>query len=274
MVQLESIHQQLVLEIQERLAVVASGARAVEISETFRDLSRNLQALAICHLLESADQDEFRANLERSGQARRHYLRKSRDQGNAIDRNLALSRTEAFFDSVAAGDLSLSKEIADLSVTEWNADWEYEDDFCYYSFLHDLLRSPGSPGTTRLGATLNRFETALEGVDSPRLNVCSALLARKEDGFIEAFQALLESIREASDKRREVVESYDLTFWPRSFISVEALAVLRIAELRGIRGLERDFALCPALAKLPVLEETTTSDLFEEIERNITITGT
>ncbi len=268
MVQLDEIHHQLVLEIQEGLAIAASGAGANAISDTFKNLSRHLQALAICHLLEFADQDEFRNNLVRSAHARRSYLRKSRDQQNADDHNLALSRTEAFFDALAAGDARLAREIADLSVSTWNADWEYEDDFCYFLFLHEVVRAPELPDEQRLNSTLNQFEKALEGAESPRLNVCSALLARDTKAFSDKFEALLDSIRNLNDKKRELVESYELTFWPRSFVSIEALALLRIAAMTGIAVDPGPFVLCPALARLPEHTEPE-SGLFEEIDRRV-----
>src|SRR5262252_10928785 len=101
MVNLEWIHQQLVMEIQEGLGVIASGEEVSVIGGTFEQLSRYLQALGICHLLEFGDREHYRENLIRSAHCRRYYLRRSSGMDHSIDHRLAISRTEAFVDAVA-----------------------------------------------------------------------------------------------------------------------------------------------------------------------------
>jgi hypothetical protein len=155
-----------------------------------------------------ADVGKFRDLLIQIGGARRYYLQKSQQQGNVNDRYLAISRTEAFFDALAAGELTLARDIARASITRWKPDWEYQDDFCYYHFLHQLLLDPAAEPDSPLADILAEFEQSLEGGSSVRLPVCQALLARDLDGFVAALTAFLEAKQAQDEERRpNVVDS-------------------------------------------------------------------
>jgi hypothetical protein len=83
--------------------------------------------------------------------------------------------------------------------------------------------------------------------------------------FDEALRGFVEAEQEADDARRDALESYEFLFWPRSFVSVEGLALLQLAALRGIETAEV-YPLCPAVARLAPTEHGY-RDLFAEIER-------
>ena len=262
---LADVHSELVVEAQQSLGVVIANDAVGRIGYVFDDLSTYFQGLGICHLLEFADTEQFRENLVRSGHARRYFLRKSREQGNTDDRHLALSRTEAFLDAVVAVDLALARDIARLSIDRWEPAWEYEDDYCYYRFLHTIVLAPDEAPTEALDALLDRFEGVLEGGTSARLDACKALLHQDEVAFDDALEMLMEETQQAHDEKRELVETYDFPFWPRSFVSIEGLALLKVADLLGVPARDA-FPLCPNLGRLaspgrPVF------DLFAEIER-------
>lgn len=268
---LADIHQQLVFEIKDGLSVVASGVPMEEIGYVFEELSGYFQGLGVCHLLEYADKTEFRENLVRSGYAWRYYLTKSREQDNLNDQHLALSRTAAFLDAIAASDFALAREIARLSITKWEANWEYGDDFYYYSFLHAIVLSGGHLTESELDPILQEFKNALAGADPLRLEVCRYLFTRDGEGFNEIFQNLMEETCRLLDEKRELVGSDEILFWPRSYVSVEGLALLKIAELLGIQTFA-DYPLCPSIARL----STTTQnfrDPFREIENMLASRG-
>jgi hypothetical protein len=261
------IHQLIIPEIQEALLFIAANYRVDEIGGVFDKLSECFQALAICHLLETGDIDQFRENLVRSGHARRYFLRKSREEGNTRDHHLALSRTEAFLDSVAAGYIELAKEITELSVQQWEPDWEYEDDYCFFQILHNIIRNPEERHEARFDEAVGRFEKSLEGGSSPRLDVCKALLLDNQDGFIVALNELIEEKQDLDDQQRSSKVEADLsdfTFWPRSFVSIEGLALLKITELVGFQ-IDDDFPLCPRIARLSTADQDY-RDMFQEIE--------
>ena len=266
------IHEALVPEIKEALLYVAAGYPIRRIGQELEALSEYFQALGICHILETVDLDQFRENLVRSAYARRYFLRKSREERNDADLRLALGRTEAFLDAVAAHHLSLAREIATLSIDTWRPSWEYEDDFCYYFFLqHLILRDPAVESELR--DILIRFDKVVGKGDSPRLDICRALLNRNGDAFHASLVALMEQRREELQNLLERMLEPDpktCVCWARSFVSIEGLALLRIAELQGITPVEpgEELPLCPSLALLPVSDRDYI-DMFEGIEREL-----
>jgi len=247
------------------MTYVGDGTPAAKLGGIYETLSVHFEALGICHLFEFANTDELRENLVRSGQGRRYFLQRSRLEGNDGDRHLALGRTRAFLDALVAGSLPLARDIADLSNEIWNPRWEYEDDFCFYLFLHRIVKQPDPFPTPETHALLERFERSLEGGESTRYEVCKALGARDAVAFADALDALIKEEQARIEVEREstAVHEGDIVFWATSRISIEGLALLQVAGLLGVRG-EREFELCPSLARLPPTEQRF-QDLFEEI---------
>lgn len=267
----KQIHATLLPEVKEAVLLLAAGYPIEKLGEELENFSNYFQGLAITHLLRSADLEQFKLYLVRSGYARRYFLQRSARDGNTDDPRLALGRTEAFLDAVAAGQLALARQIALLSGDTWRRDWEYEDDFCYFLFLHKIASGLDRVEEPRLGAILARFETALEGAKSFRLNVCRAILERDAEAFQTALFDLLEQRREELldlRERMQQVEPASCVCWARSFVSVEGLALMRLAELAGVPPVERDteLPLCPALGRVEAAG-TDYEDIFEGIER-------
>jgi hypothetical protein len=264
------IRKELVPEIKELLAYVAVGYPVRELGAELERLSAYFQALGIAYLLENADRERFRENLVWSAHSRRYFLRKSRDESNYEDRHHALGRTEAFFDALAAGHLGLAREIADLSIETWRADWEYEDDFCYYLFWHGVVRGGSTAGQVGLRDILTKFKKALEGGDSPRLDACKAVLEGNNAEFRAALSALMEERNKEMESARERNLELDpaaAVCWARGFVSIEGLALLRVAEVRGMMAVEpgEELQLCPGLAMLSV-DKRESLDMFTRIE--------
>jgi hypothetical protein len=247
-------------DIRLNLEFVASGYPMQESASHLAELSALFQGLGICHLLESLDTDQFRENLVRSGFARRYFLRACKLEGNNGTKYLALSRTEALLDVLAAGDLSLAHSLADLSPQSWNRNWEYEEDFSFFVFLSQLLLSAPSYS---LEAILNRFEAALQGGSSKRLKVLRALLARDSRGFELSLFSLLEEEQDRADLRRSTIVDSNFLFWPRNFVSIEGLALLRAAEYVGL-PVGGEFPMCPREATLSVMKNNY-RDFFSEL---------
>lgn len=249
---LSEVRDLVVEELEGGLAMLTAGYPMSESGQDFRDVSGLFQALAICQLMAKGDAEKYRRNLVCSGHARRHYLRKSREQKNEEDRFLGLSRSEAILDALVAGDMQLAREIAELSTETWNPTWEYEDDYCFYLFIHTLIQSADQdPSRSRLDTILDQFEAALEGDASPHLEVCRALVSRDEDDFVDALQSLIAWREEQLDAKRPSITPPDFLFWPASFVYIEALALLRCAEIVGIQ-LRGEFSLCPSESRLGV----------------------
>ena len=261
---LRDVQPLLVDEIRDQMFFLTADYPMSESGAVFEGLSDLFEGLGICHLLTRLDEGQFRENLLRSGHARRHYLRKSREQNNIDDHRLALSRCDGFLAALAAGDVSLAFDIASLSTAAWRPAWEYEDDYCYFLFLYGLVRQARGAETSNQETIIDRFQEVLEGHSASRLEICRALSRADGELFAEALQALMESKQEECDGKRASVPDTDLTFWPRSFVSVEGLALLNVAKLANV-PVHREFSLCPPEGRLAA-KESSSEDLFEQLE--------
>jgi hypothetical protein len=267
----KQIHATLLQGVQEAVSLLAAGYPIAELGEELENVSNYFQGLAITHLLKGADVEQFRLYLTRSGYARRYFLSRSAQGGNAEDPRLALGRTEAFLDAVAAGQMALARQIAQLSSAKWHPDWEYEDDFCYFLFLHRIVGGLDSAEKSGLRGILDRFEAVLEGGISYRLSVCRAILGGDGEAFRTALFALMEQRREELLNLRELMQQLEpasCVCWARSFVSIEGFALMRLAERAGLPRLEPDVEppLCPSLGRVEAAD-TAYEDFFEGIER-------
>jgi hypothetical protein len=230
-----------------------------ELGDVIEDTATYFQALGSCNLLLNMDLAGFGKNLVYSAFARRWFLKWSRAEGNDRDEHLAISRSESFFDAVAAGAIAVAREIVDLSPDAWIADGEYEDDFYYFFFLHRFIQRYRQTDPGLLSPILAQFGRALEGGDSSRLDICKAFAMNDGAAFGAAFEALINAHEEV------VYVTDDPTAEPRRNIFVEGLALLRIAERVGFVT-ESDYRYCPGTARLvnvPSLPE----DIFAVIDR-------
>jgi hypothetical protein len=265
--EIKDVRAAVIAEIQDLFPYLAGAYRIGQLGEELEKLSACFQALGICHLLESADIDKFTENLVRSGHARRYFLRKSQAEGNHDDRHLAISRSEAILDSLAAGHLQLAQEIVQLSRDSWMPSGEYEDDFCYYRFIHLIVLAPRPLLEQDLKNTVGQFEKSLEGAGSARLEICKAILTQSAEDFSAALEALLEQQQDENDQKRPTVLDSGFLFWPRTFVSVEGLALLRLADLVGL-GIDGEFPRCPEIGRLANSDRVFT-DLFRELENAV-----
>lgn len=260
------VHDDLVDEIQYGLLHVGTSAIG-EMGYIFDELAEQFEALALCHLLRFADLEEYRRNLVRGGQARLYYLQRSQTAGNHCDRYLAIGRTRSFLDAVVAGDLSLARQIADFSINSWNSDWEYEDDFCFFVFLHVIVQSHPHFPPPKAVEILARFEQSLQGKRSNRFEVCRALIVRAASDFSDTLKNLLEEERALIENQQDSANVHEgnLAYWPSRFVSIEGLALLALAKLVGMY-IESEFDRCPSIAQLSWAENSE-PDLFIKLEQ-------
>ena len=252
--------------IQANLAIVASGDPVEELGTSFETLTECFQALGICNLLLTMQPAGFHRNLFFSGCTRRYFLRRDQDEPRTMIRHRAISRTDAFFDAIAAGAMDVATEIARLSPDNWIPSGEYEDDFCYHAFLHHFVSGLPQPAAARQDELLERFAAALEGASSPRLNVCQALRTRDAETFHAAFADLLDE-RSAEYAERKQQSAVDMTIEPRYSIFVEGLALLWIAAQIGI-PVDSEYPGCPSIAAL-ARGSTREPDIFDDIDQLI-----
>ncbi len=90
----------------------------------------------------------------------------------------------------------------------------------------------------------------MDGDENPRLQVCQALAARNAGAFAEAFEKFLTAFEEAIQKNIARGQLEDVHVLAQRHVSVEGLALLRLAGRRGIPT-EKEYLFCPSLARLP-----------------------
>ncbi|XXX72637.1 Imm49 family immunity protein [Sorangium sp. So ce134] len=210
------------------------------------ELSGKLRALAIMVLLVKADGERFHQNLIRSGAVREAYLQRCRDEGFSGHHRVS-GRVAPLLDSIAAGDFALARRIAALSPEEFRRGHEYEDDHCYARVIHAWVADPArDEGVAPL---LERFEAFLEGRADPRLDCCRALWTRDQALFDEAFDALLAARMAEAEAAIERGQEEAPGVVSQRYVSIEGLALLRLAEARGL-STRREYPLCPSLARV------------------------
>ena len=254
----------LVEDVQEVLGQVASGLPVARLSAELERASRVFQALAGCNLLERLDSEAFRVNLLRSVHARLYFLRRSRQEGNLRDRRLALSRTEALLDALAAGHDATLDALIDHSIERYVPGWEYEDDFLYFRSIEALHAGADAAA---LQALARQRRVALGGPPDTRQAVLESLGAGDAATFVEALRRLAAEATEQADARRAAAYEVDLEAaiqWPRGFVSVELLALIALAARRGIR-VDETLPLAPLEGRLPRGGDDV-EDFFEGIE--------
>jgi hypothetical protein len=213
------------------------------------EVSYKLRTLAILAILADASTDGFVHSCTRAARARKLYLHRLAKEGIDRDHHFVSGCYEPLLDAIASGDMPLVQEIEKLSPADFRPPDEYEDDYCYAQLLQRMCRD--SVPEAELEPLLERFETYLDGDYNPRFPVCRALVERDQDGFEHAFEDFLTTLGEIIQKKidggRQVE---DVHVFAQRHISIEGLALLRIADRRSIRT-ESDYLYCPSLARLP-----------------------
>jgi hypothetical protein len=215
-----------------------------EAGRFYEEAQEALRAHAILRLLVDADRDGFSTDLVLSGYARRAYLRRCAQRQYA-DYFLASSRSGALLDALAADAADLVGELVRAAAPDWRQGDEYEDDFCYQRLLG--LLATGAPAA-EIDALLTRFVGVADG-DGARLAVCRALRDGDTAAFDTAFAELLLLRDQEVEADKDLAEE-SVAAALGSQLFVEGIAVLKLAQLRGIR-VAREYPGCPILALRP-----------------------
>jgi hypothetical protein len=213
------------------------------------DLNDTFRAVAISELLISGDTDRFLHALMRSARTRLYYLQRAQRESH-LDFYSATSRADGLFDALAASDFEIASEIAKQSPSEWMNEDEYEDDFLYALFIHHMLT--GDASDAKAEEILKRLTHATGDRSQTRLNICTALHLNQQETFDSAFDELLGERVAQVAREREIFESTTV-LEANLRVSVEALALLRLAERAGLKT-QPEYLFCPELARMPMVE--------------------
>jgi hypothetical protein len=261
---LKSVSNLMKEDIGDTMALLLAGNPVASISRKVNRLSSRFECLGICYLLTHGDRYKYQENLVRSAHARIFLNQSLNSDNQGTDRHLGLSRSEAIFSALAAGQIKLAQQIVDTSYPHWHRAWEYEDDHCYYLLIHALVSWLSGHGGTDYDPILMRWQTALEGGASTRLDICRALVEQDKDAFLDALLAFIDEHKQWCNVKRLTVVSDNADFWPRQCVSVEALGLLNIAHWLNIAP-TTEIECCPA-SGLCAFQERTFDNLFDELQ--------
>jgi len=235
--------------LDQAISIVRSGR---DDPAAYFSIAWSWRILGECRLLADANVDAFVDYLGRAAQARLAFLRKVGDGLKAEPQFVCASKNMPFTSALAVGDMATAREIAQLSATSHYPTVEYEDDFLFFHFLHRLTVAPeDTPGQQ---VTLARWKDVLEGGESGALAACRALSTRSAEDFTPAFASFIAKRQTGLAEYRENPAFNEQLFAAEGHVYVEALALLRFAELRGLPT-EREYPLVPAMARVPVQTE-------------------
>ncbi|MFL5349315.1 MAG: hypothetical protein ACJ8AT_31325 [Hyalangium sp.] len=207
--------------------------------------------LALCALLVDARPDRFSAHLCHSAHARLHFLELVARGHGAEPRFLCATQEFSFIDALAAGQPDLAMGIARLAACRHDPAFEYEDDFLLHHFLHHFLLTVRGANSADLPALLERWDAALEGGSDTYLDACRALLHQQADAFDKALQATVDARLVRFQKLRRDSGPNDELRKTEGALFMNGLAMLRLAELRGM-DTRREYPTLPALARVPI----------------------
>lgn len=244
-------------EAQEALSIETAAAivQIFDSESTIEDLgflsedaSAKLRVLAIIALLSDANINLYYHHLIRSARVRINFLKKYQGQHSHNFFRLASSRNEPLFDAMAANDFERSSRIATLSPKQWFTNAEYEDDYEYTQFLHNIIVS-GLQDFSKLQSIMDQFENVLSGISSARFDICCSFLKIDQDLFDQAFENLI------LERENQIVEELnrarmvDAISLADHKIFIEGLALLRLAEKNGFVT-QKEYRFCPEIARM------------------------
>lgn len=234
---LDVLVENLLLDNAKLVQLLLSGRATLPDAIGF---CQNYRLAGIGALLLSGTSRDFRSRLDASGRAYAHFLRSSPE-----DAKLG-SQAGPFFDALAAGATETAREIAQLARHSHCAGEEYEEDFLF----PETLMQAFFLGATRdaCEALLVQWQAALQGTDDPRLDACGALIARDTRAFDGALRMVLTSWEVLTERLAETNRAAPEVLETEGQVSVEGLALVRLAESLGM-ATEEEYPGIPSTAR-------------------------
>ncbi|NMO17679.1 immunity 49 family protein [Pyxidicoccus fallax] len=153
--------------------------------------------------------------------------------------------------AVAASYWDLARDLCRVSASQRGED-EYEDEFAWAHLLQEFIALPD--GGTFSQDLLRQHERVLAESQADRLEVFRALLAGDRSRFLTALERVLHQHEEETEAQAVRLGTSPDQFVAYRFIWFEGLALLRLAERRGMR-IDEPLRYCPPLARIPMKME-------------------
>lgn len=214
------------------------GKLALETGAKFR-------ALGIYGLLATADKSHLLDNLKQAASLRIRFLEKVIAEKKTDDHHFVLGRVEPIFDLIASKNFSDLEKLVDLSPKQFRHPHEYLDDFSYAKILcHVALEKKDDT----ILPDLDALEEFLEEDLFSRAAMCRALLENNAQDFDEAFHNFIDQTEFSIQEKKAKGDLDEPILIAGRFISVEGLALLALAKLKGFK-VNQNFLLCPLIAQ-------------------------
>lgn len=250
---LKDIVESSVINIKLLSDEVALGTRpASQMERVLFYLCQWYRIGANGRLLCYADVKAFHEHLARSGEARRRMLRLRASQGLPFGRFSGTAQYGAVCDALAAGADEVACEIAQLSCKSLLGGEELEEDFYYGRFIHWLAEGPGAP-EREAARILEEFGRVVGGDVPAQLSICEALLARDQRGFDVSLHTLIEERAAYFRAKARALSAKDEAYETNRFVFVEGLALVRMAERRGLSAAP-EYKFIPGLVRMRAAE--------------------
>jgi len=214
--------------LEESIQTAQAQGEAINPS-CWAEIWQYYRAAAISILMVDGDKKQFFQRLVASASARKNYLTLVQSGQIKASHHYRASELNPYFDAVIAGEFTLANELATLSPTDWNEDYEFEDDFCYAQFLFALISKQG-PLEARDKAWLSRFEAALEGGDSQRLVWCQAICEQDSEAAVAAILALHNEWHAFYKEKNKRLPMKDWGFLTEKVLFMEGVALLTVMD--------------------------------------------
>jgi len=220
--------------------------------ESYRTWCLALKMLAYGHLLVNCNAPQFFVHLFRAAANWRELLASAQ----AEQQRVPASMNDPFLGAIAAGQMNLALDIADLSARELT-DPEYDDEFLSAFFLQEYVRTrAGRTDAAPLELICQQLEDFL-GEACPRTEAYRALVHRDWAVFDEAFRSWTEET--AASMADPNAPGATFSSGITRHIWLEGLAVFHLARAAGFESLPESRPLLPQLILQPpqALAETT-----------------
>lgn len=235
---------QLMTEDVER-----EGRSAEERESALFQLSRNSRIAAISALLGRADVTAFHERLKLSGSWRLRMLRERAARARPFSRYSCTGSIAPLCDALAAGADVLARDIALASSPTWLERKEFEDDFHYGRMLCRFASEEVLPAVAA-EENLNDLVRSTGDDQAPRVRACQALLIRDPQAFDEALRELLEQHGAWFRARVGTFQARDPWFETERYVCVEALALVWLAQQRGMALEEAEYPFLPSITRV------------------------
>jgi immunity protein 49 of polymorphic toxin system len=242
---LEITRENLASRLDDLLELAGQAKRVEVLAAAIDGIARHYRQLGIACLLCEADTGALFRYLCAGGLARAHVLERVR-WAEVIDlQYLCATSSWPFFDAVAAGDIETAARIARTSRSTWAEEDEDEAGFLRMRFLMGLIE-PKLPGVPPQGELLENLLRLAGPDEDPWSAACDALHRRNASHFDEAMAVLTQSLADDWAEERKNPNRDPDQMLTEAFVSVEALALVRLARLAGMPAPE-ELPLAPSL---------------------------